>query len=65
LFSWLGDKRAKIDKKESKVNILKKIIIDYTFWANLFLLKQILRPIHKAQKMLESNNLTLSKVVPQ
>jgi hypothetical protein len=51
-------------KKGSKVNILKKIIIDHTFWANLSSLEQILRPIHKAQKMSESNNSTLSKVVP-
>jgi hypothetical protein len=65
LFSWLGDKRAKMGKKGSKVNALEKVIIDHTFWANLSSLEQILRPIHEAQKMSESDSSTLSKVVPR
>jgi hypothetical protein len=65
LFSWLGDKRAMIGKKGGKVNILEKIILDHSFWINLSSLEQILRPIHEAQKMSESDNSTLSKVVPR
>jgi len=65
LFSWLGDKRAKMGKKGSKVNILEEIIVDHTFWANLSSLEQILRPIHEAQKMSESDSSTLSKVIPR
>jgi hypothetical protein len=65
LFSWLGDKRAAMGKKGSKVNSLEKIILDHSFWTNLSSLEQILRPIHEAQKMSESNKSTLSKVVPR
>jgi hypothetical protein len=65
LFSWLGDKRARMGKQGSKVNILEHIITDHSFWANLSSIEQILRPIHEAQKMSESDRSTLSKVVPR
>ena len=65
LFAWLSDSRARMGKKGSKVNILEKIITDHVFWANLSSLEQILRPIHEAQKMSESDGSILSKVIPR
>ena len=61
LFAWLGDPRAQIGKKGE--NKLSNIIIDHSFWNDLSAIKQIIRPIYDAQKMSESDNSTLSKVV--
>jgi hypothetical protein len=64
LFSWLGDPRAKIGKQGTG-NILESIIMEYTFWSNLSSLERILRPIQDAQEMSESDNWTISKVIPR
>ena len=63
LFAWLGDPNTKLGGTNS--DSLEKTITDHRFWANLSSIEQILRPIHEAQKMSESDNSTLSKVVPR
>jgi hypothetical protein len=63
LFAWLGDPRAQMGKKGE--NKLSSIITDHSFWIDLSTIEQIVRPIHEAQKMSESDNSTLSKVVPR
>jgi len=63
LFAWLGDPRAQIGKKGE--NRLNGIITNQSFWSDLAAIEQIIRPIHEAQKMSESNSSTLSKVVPR
>jgi hypothetical protein len=63
LFAWLGDPRAQIGKKGE--NKLSSIITDQSFWSDLSIIEQIIRPIHEAQKMSESDSSTLSKVVPR
>ena len=64
LFTWLGDPKAQIGSKKGENN-LSSIIIDYTFWADLSSIEQIIQPIHEAQKISESDRSTLSKVVPR
>lgn len=49
--------------KKKGESSLVAIITDHTFWADLSLIEQIVRPIHEAQKMLESDGLTIAKVV--
>jgi hypothetical protein len=64
LFAWVADERAQIGKKKLE-NTLRPLILDQDFWTKLNELADILKPIHEAQKMSESNNANLAKVVPR
>jgi hypothetical protein len=64
LFAWVADKRAQVGKKKQE-NTLRPLILDQDFWKDLSELAIILKPIHEAQKMSESNNASLAKVVPR
>src|ERR1700722_4571226 len=46
-------------------NKLEDIIVNGSFWTALSDLVAIVRPIHEAQKVSESNGATLAKVVPR
>jgi hypothetical protein len=41
---------------------LQAIVTDHGFWIQLSELVSLLEPLHKAQKMLEDNKLTLAHV---
>lgn len=56
---------ARSDTKMGKENPQKKLILEDTFWSKLQRLCQIIKPIHKAQKMSEALGATLGKVVPR
>ena len=64
LFAWVGDPKAQMGAKKGE-NSLSSIITDHTFWTDLSSIEQIIRPIHNAQKMSESDGSVLSKVVPR
>jgi hypothetical protein len=64
LFAWVADPRAQVGKKKG-INTLSSTILDAGFWRDLSELTEILKPIHKAQKMSESNSSTLAKVMPR
>jgi hypothetical protein len=64
LFAWVADNRAQVGKKKPG-NTLRSLILDQEFWKSLTELSEILKPIHEAQKMSESNDSTLAKVVPR
>jgi hypothetical protein len=64
LFAWVNDKNAQVGKKKPG-NTLKPLIQDHEFWQGLTELSDILKPIHEAQKMSESNGATLAKVIPR
>jgi hypothetical protein len=55
---------AQIGQKKGE-NILAAIITDHGFWADLSSIEYIIRPIHEAQKMSESDSSTTAKVVPR
>jgi hypothetical protein len=64
LFAWLGDPQAQMGQKKGE-NILAAIITDHGFFADLSSIEHIIRPIHEAQKMSESDSSTIAKVVPR
>jgi hypothetical protein len=63
LFSWVADAQAQTGKKKG-TNTLRLIILDSEFWNKLEEVAVIIKPIHDAQKMSESNSATLAHVVP-
>jgi hypothetical protein len=64
LFAWVADPQAQV-RKEKGVNTLSPTILDANFWKELSELAHILKPIHEAQKMSESNGATLAHVMPR
>lgn len=57
---WVADPRAEI--KNGRV---KQYILDPLFWDSLKKLALLIKPLHEAQKMSESNKATLGDVVPR
>jgi hypothetical protein len=64
LFSWVSDSQAQVGKKKG-INLLQSTILDSEFWSKLQEMAKIIKPIHEAQVMSESNSSTLAHVVPQ
>lgn len=63
LFAQVVDDQVQVGKKKG-VKTLSPVILDVDFQRSLSKLAYILKPIYKAQKMLESNGATLVKVIP-
>jgi hypothetical protein len=64
LFLWIADSRARVGKKKN-ITQLRSIIVDSEFWSKLGEVAEIIKPIHEAQKMSESNSATLAHVIPR